>query len=197
VNPPPATVPVSAFVREVGGGTDPITADRYLPSLCGRSVPDESVRRRSLAGFLFPVDAKPADLPLPEANLTESIAVYGTPAQARGFVESLAALTASCPTEAIESGTIRYRRWPDAPAVGHESYVVEQRVPATELASGKPTGGSWTFYTAVVRHGDAVAVLYTRPYEDWGMEDPRVMVDAMRRAYDRLATWRGPMSATG
>jgi hypothetical protein len=192
---PPATVPVSAFVQEVsGGGTEPNTADRYLPSLCGKSVPDGSLSRRSLAGFLFPLDADPADNPVPDANLTESIAVYGTPGQARGFVQSLAALTASCPTEAIESGTIRYRRWPDAPAVGHESYVVEQRIPATELASGKPTGGHWTFYTAVVRHGDAVAVLYTRPYEDWGMEDPRLIVDVMRRAYDRLAAWRGPMS---
>jgi hypothetical protein len=69
--------------------------------------------------------------------------------------------------------------------------VIEQRLPATELATGKPTGGYWTFYTAAVRHGDTVAVLYTHPYEDWGVDDPQPVFDLMRRAERQLATWRG------
>ena len=179
-------IPERAFVTEVGGGTP---AERYLPSLCRGLIPDEGlVRRRALQGFLV---ENAADTVPPVAILAESVAVYRTPDDAQRWVQLLASRTDSCPTEAIDSGTIRYRALPDAPRVGDGSYVIEQRIPATELATGKATGGYWTFFTAVVRHRDTVAVLYTHPYEDWGVDDPQLIFDLMSRAYERLATWGG------
>jgi hypothetical protein len=182
----PGPIPAAAFVREVSGGTSP---ERYLPSLCRASIPDKGlVRRRALEGFLL---EDPAAAVAPVAILAESVAVYRTPGDAQSWVELLASRTGSCPSEAIDSGTIRYRALPDAPRVGDGSFVIEQRIPATELATGKPTGGYWTFYTAVVRHRDTVAVLYTHPYEDWGVDDPQLIFDVMRHAYEVLAAWRG------
>jgi hypothetical protein len=197
--PRPTAVPDAVFLSaEELNTTAPLSrpADRFLPSLCRRAPIDTGVAvRRTLSGYVnepsAPVDSAPG------AQLTQSIAVYEHPSDARSFLEGLGAAPSSCPTEPIATGTMRYRALTDARGVGSDAVLVQQQIPASDFVTGEPVPGTWTFYTAAVRHGDVVTVLYTYAYENWGLdEDPAFMVDLLRRAHGKIATWRGPVAAT-
>ena len=197
--PPPTAVPDGVFLTaDELNTTAPLSrpADRFLPSLCRRAPIDSGVGvRRTLSGYVGEPSA-PVDS-VPGAQLTQSIAVYRNPTYAWRFLESLGGAPSSCPTEPIASGTMRYRALTDARAVGSDAVLIQQQVPASDLVTGGPVPGTWIFYTAAVRHGDAVVVLYTYAYENWGLdEDPAFMVNLLRRAYDKVAAWRGPVSAS-
>ena len=197
--PPPTAVPDAVFLTAEELNTTAALArpaDRYLPSFCRRAPIDNGVAlRRTLSGYVnepgTPVDSAPG------AQLTQSIAVYEHPSYAWSFLESMGGAPSSCPTEPIASGTMRYRALTDARAVGSDAVLIQQQVPASDLVTGGPVPGTWIFYTAAVRHGDVVVVLYTYAYENWGLdEDPAFMVNLLQRAYEKVAAWRGPVSAS-
>jgi hypothetical protein len=169
---------------------------RFLPSLC-RYTPhnDPVVVRRSLGGYVSEPGTPPDSAP--GAQLAQSVTVFEHPTHAWRFTESLRGAPATCPTETITAGKITYRLLDDAAGVGTDAVLIEQKIPATDFVTGEPVAGTWTFYTAAVRHGDVVVVLYTYPYENWGLdENPAFMVDLLRKAYDKVVAWRGPVSAT-
>jgi hypothetical protein len=196
--PPPTAVPDAVFLTADELNTTAALArpaDRYLPSFCRRAPIDNGVAvRRTLSGYVnepgTPVDSAPG------AQLTQSIAVYEHPSYAWSFLESLGGAPSSCPTEPIASGTMSYRsRSSEVRGVGTDAVLVEQQIPASDDVTGEPVPGTWTFYTAAVRHGDVVVVLYTYAYENWGLdEDPAFMIDLLQRAYDKVADWRGPVA---
>jgi hypothetical protein len=120
--------------------------------------------------------------------------LYPSAADAAWFLEQVRRAVRDCPGEPIETGTITYRVMPRGLGLGDEDVLVEQQIPASDDVTGEPVPGTWTLYTSVVRHGDSVAVVYTHPYENWGMEGTDTIAAVAADITQRMIQWRGPLT---
>jgi hypothetical protein len=189
---PPASIPDSAFLtaRELGSiQLSPDTDVERLTDLCGTDVGAEDGARlhRRFSG----------DIESLVAVIQQEVALFDSTAEARRYLSGLRERVRACPSMPVDHGSgpdRSYRfRLLDAPDLGDDVVLIERRQPAYEYESGEVVPGRFaTFYTAAVRHGDAVTVLDTGDWEAGSLEYREYFRPLLVRASERLVDWRGP-----
>jgi hypothetical protein len=136
-------------------------------------------------------DADPTSVP--DVNLRQAVVLFAAPDRARSYLAEARSMVDACRTEQVPQGTARYQVLDGAPVAAADVVVIRKDVPGYELGTGEPTGQTDSFYTALVRHGDTVAILHTAPHENWGVDDPARFYELTQIFADRVAEWRGPV----
>jgi hypothetical protein len=198
--PPPTSVPNSAFLTAAEINDSAMTdSDQgvQFPDLCGRGpVSDprpELVRART--GFIrqpgVPFDN------VPDASLHHSVARYVSTARAHAWMLDLEDAVLSCPRRAqgTRGGETLYRLLPNPPAIADQVLFIEERIRAFDAIRDEFSDNYTVVYTVAIRHGDAVTVIYTQPFEDFGFTGPERMRQLATIAAERLETWRGAVAA--
>jgi hypothetical protein len=198
--PPPTSVPTRVFLT-AAEINDRAMADSdqgvQFPDLCGRGPVDdprpELVRVRS--GF-YRQPGVPVDN-VPDATLYHSVARYASTARAQAWLLDLEEAVLSCPVMDRGNGGGRtlYRLLPDPPATADDLVFIEERHRVYDVATEKFTDSYSVVYTVAIRHGDAITVIYTEVYEDFGFTGPKRMQQLAAVAADRLVRWRGVVTS--
>jgi hypothetical protein len=195
---PPTTVPNSVFLTSAEINGEMTDSDRGIqfPDLCGRGPVEDP--RAELARVRSGFTREPGEPVenLPDATLYHSVARYPSTARALAWMLDLEDAVLSCPRRAqgTGGGETLYRLLPDPPALGDQVLFVEERIRAFDVVKDEFSDNYAVVYTVAIRHGDAVTVLYTQPYEDFGFTGPTRMRQLAAVAADRLVKWRGDVA---
>jgi hypothetical protein len=199
-DPAPTSVPDRVFLTAAEVNDQQLTDSEngvQFPDLCGRGpVADPSpelVRVRS--GFIRQPDV--AVDTVPDATVYHSVARYASTARARAWMLDLEEAVGSCPVrESGNGGRSLYRLLPDAPAIADEVLFIEERHRVYDVARDRFSDNYSVVYTVAIRHGDAITVIYTEVYEDFGFTGPERMKQLAAIAGERLVEWRGVVASS-
>lgn len=195
--PPPTSVPDTVFLTAAEINDDELTDSAegvQLPSLCDRGLAGPSpVLVRARTG-----DVRQPGVPagnVPDAILHHSVARYASTSRARQWMDGLREAVAACPVrERGNGGRTLNRLLPDPPAIADDVVFIEERQRIYDVGGEKFTDSYSVVYTVAIRHGDAVAVIHTKVFEDFGFTGPRRMRELAGLAGERLVEWRGEVA---